>query len=515
MIATDSAPTTRQKLLDIDDLAVTLDTHRTQQQRIVHCHGVFDLLHIGHIRHLERAKRFGDILVVTITPDRYVNKGPHRPVFSEALRAEAIAALDCVDYVAMNQGPRATEAIVRLRPTFYVKGAEYRDTDKDRTGGIVEEEAAISAVGGHLVFTDDLTFSSSHLLNRYSSMFNAEVREYLAGFTDRYSTESVLQFLEAAPSLKVLVIGEAIIDTYQYCMAIGKSSKEPMLALKQMSHETFAGGILAVGNHVSNFCNQVSLLTVLGEQQSHEAFIRAALNENIEPIFLYRTDAPTIVKKRFIEEYTFTKLLEIYEMNDAPLDAARDAQLCAVLYEMLPQFDVVIVVDFGHGMLSREAIDILCNRAPFLAVNAQSNAGNLGYHTISKYPCADYVTMAENEIRLEARDRSSHLYDIIREVSERLKCPRVVVTRSKHGCVCYSRDEGFYNIPAFAGQVVDRVGAGDAFLALTALCAVQHAPMEVIGFIGNAVGAQAVVTVGHRTAVERVPLMKHIESLLK
>ena len=266
---------------------------------------------------------------------------------------------------------------------------------------------------------------------------------------------------------------------------------------------------------MANFCDHVGLVTFLGTENSQEEFISEKLNSKIEKMFLYRKNSPTIVKRRFVESYFFTKLIEVYEMNDGALDKADNARLCATLREQLPRYDVVIVVDFGHGMLSREAIDILCSKARFLAVNAQSNAGNLGYHTISKYPRADYACMAENEIRLEARDRQGDLGEMILDVSRRLACERVVATRGKHGCLCYNEDEGFFEVPAFAGQVVDRMGAGDAFLSLTALCVAQQAPMEVVGFIGNAVGAQAVATVGHRRPIERVTLFKHIESLLK
>ena len=159
------------KIKEIGDLAELLTSFRAENKTIVHCHGVFDLLHIGHIRHFEQAKRLGDILTVTVTPDRYVNKGPHRPVFSEDLRAEAIAALDCVDYVAINRWSTAVEAIELLRPAFYVKGPDYREAEKDHTGGIALEESAIKSVGGELVFTDDITFSASSLINRHLPVF--------------------------------------------------------------------------------------------------------------------------------------------------------------------------------------------------------------------------------------------------------------------------------------------------------------------------------------------------------
>ena len=400
------------KIKEIEELAEVLSSLRTEK-KIVLCHGVFDLLHIGHIRHFEQTKRLGDVLVVTVTPDRYVNKGPHRPVFSEDLRAEAIAALDCVDYVVINKWPMAMEAIQLLRPDFYVKGSEYREAEKDGTGGITLEEAAIKSMGGQLAFTDDITLSTSSLISRYLPLFPKEVSDYLAGFAARYSADDALRHLERAKSLKVLVVGEAIIDEYQYCQAIGKSSKEPMLAVKHLSAEKFAGGILAVGNHVANFCDHVGLVTFLGTENSQEEFVREKLNRKIEKIFLYRKNSPTIVKRRFIEGYFFTKLLEVYEMNDGALEEADNEMLCTMLSDHLPKYDVVIVVDFGHGMLSTEAIDILCSKARFLALNAQSNAGNLGYHTISRFPRADYVCMTENEIRLEARDRRGDLRKMI------------------------------------------------------------------------------------------------------
>lgn len=503
------------KIKELEELAEVLASLRAESKKIVHCHGVFDLLHIGHIRHFEQARKLGDVLAVTVTPDRYVNRGPHRPVFSEVLRAEAIAALDCVDYVAINKWSMAVETIKLLRPDLYVKGSEYREPEKDCTNGITLEEAAVNSVSGQLAFTDDITFSSSNLINRYLPVFPKAVREYLSWFSARYSPDDVLRYLKNAQSLKVLVIGETIIDEYQYCDSIGKSGKEPILATLYRSTEKFAGGILAVANHVSNFCNNVGMLTMLGAEDKQEEFVREKVNSKVDMMFLYKANAPTILKRRFLESYLLQKLFEVYEMNDEELNQTQNQELCAMLDESIPHYDVVIVVDFGHGMLSREAIAVICSKARFLAVNTQANAGNRGVNVISKYSRADYISLTEGEIRLEARDRQGELREMAMAISRRLACDRMVVTRGKHGCLCYSEEEGFIEVPAFAGQVVDRIGAGDAFLSITALCVAQKAPMEVIGFIGNAVGAQAVATIGNRESIERVSLFKHIESLLK
>jgi len=515
MTMDDGANRTRNKIKALEELAGIAASLRAEKKKVVHCHGVFDLLHIGHIRHFEQARRLGDILIVTVTPDRYVNKGPHRPVFREELRVEAVAALECVDYVALNKWPMAVETIQLLKPDFYVKGSEYREAEKDITRGIALEEAAIRSVGGQLAFTNDITFSSSNLINRHLPIFQKEVSDYLAGFAARYSTGEILGYLERARSLRVLIVGEAIIDEYQYCETMGKSGKEPILAARYVSTERFAGGSLAVANHVAAFCDHVRLLTFLGQRDSQEDFIREKLNPRIDPIFLYAEDAPTILKRRFVEVYPFQKLFELYVMNDMEGNPAESQRLCAQLQQLLPDYDVVIVMDYGHGMIGPEAVEVLCSQARFLAVNTQVNAGNHGFNTVSKYFRADYLCVSEQELRLDARGRRRDLRSMVLEVAEKLSCEWILITRGQKGCLAYGKKEGFFEVPAFAGRVVDRIGAGDSVFSVTALCVVQKAPMEVVGFIGNAVGAQAVAVVGNRQPIERVPLFKHIESLLK
>jgi bifunctional ADP-heptose synthase (sugar kinase/adenylyltransferase) len=256
-------------------------------------------------------------------------------------------------------------------------------------------------------------------------------------------------------------------------------------------------------------------MTFLGEEGSQEKFIGENMNDEIEKIFLYKKNAPTIVKRRFIDQYSFTKVLEIYEMDDRELSAEEDEKYYSLLSERLPEFDVVIVVDFGHGMMSARAIEVVCEKSRFLAVNAQSNAGNIGYHTISTYPRADFACMAENEIRLETRDRRGNLNEMILRVSKLLSGGRVAVTRGKFGSVCYGPQEGFNECPALAGEVVDRVGAGDTFLSLAAPCVARGVPLDVVNFIGNVAGAQAVATVGNRSPLRPVPVFRNIESLLK
>lgn len=320
--------TTSSKIKKLDELAKTVGGLQAAGQKIVYCHGVFDLLHIGHIKHLEAARKLGGVLVVTLTPDRFVNKGPHRPAFPERLRAEALAALACVDFVAVNEWPTAVEAIELLRPDYYVKGVPREADKRGRSVGMEAEEKAIQAAGGKLVLTDEESFSASALINRFMDVFTPATKAFLEQFRARHRPEEVIGCLQAIRKLKVLVIGETIIDEYQFCSVLGKAGKEPVLAALHNRTEQYAGGVLAIANHVSNFCDQVTLLSALGERDSFEDFARSKLNQNVRAHFVRVPGAPTIVKRRFLEEYLAAKLFEVYVMRNEAMPAETEEQFC-------------------------------------------------------------------------------------------------------------------------------------------------------------------------------------------
>lgn len=504
------------KIRSIDDLAETVRELKRNGRSVVHCHGVFDLLHPGHIRHFEAARHEGDVLVVTVTRDEHVNKGPGRPVFNQRLRAESIAALERVDFVAVSEWPTAVELIERLRPDVYAKGDEYANAADDITGKIEDEARAVQAVGGRIHFTQDkVVFSSTRLLNEYFAVYPDEARDFLSAFHQRHSSDDVIRRLKDLRRLKALVIGDAIVDEYCYCHVLGRSPKDVFMTTQFLREEAFAGGALAAANHAAGFCDEVHLITGLGRQDSREEFIRQHLKPNVQPVFVYRDDAPTTVKRRFLEPAFLRKMFEICSLNDAYLPELTTRELHRALETRLADCDVVIAADFGHGLLGAETVQLMCGQARFLAVNTQTNSANTGYNLITKYPRADYVCIDEPELRLATGDRFQELQALILEIGERLNCDKITITRGHEGAMTYDRAQGFTTIPVFSHEVVDTMGAGDAFLAVTAPCVAAGYSMDMAGFIGNAVGALAVRIVGNRSSVEPVPLFKFVAALLK
>ena len=191
------------KIRSIGTLAKIVAELKDSGNRIVHCHGVFDLVHLGHIRYFSSAKKEGDILVVTLTADKYVKRGPGRPIFDASLRAETLASLAVIDFVAIIYSPTAIESIRAIKPDVYAKGPDYKDRDKDVTGKIYDEEEVVKSVGGKLFITDDITFSSSKLINDYFDVYPPEIREYLNCIRQKYTADFITEKLYSLNKLKV------------------------------------------------------------------------------------------------------------------------------------------------------------------------------------------------------------------------------------------------------------------------------------------------------------------------
>ena len=502
------------KIVSFDVLTEKLAEVRKENKRIVLCNGMFHSLHVGHMRYLRRARDHGDIVVVSITGDKWIEENSHTG-FEEGLRAEAVASLDMIDFVVINPFKEVVELIERIKPTVFMRGFESAENGIDKERATEQEKMILEKIGVELVVGEEYDFTSTVQINRYLSSLPEDIQNYLRIFKQRYSIDELLRTVSSMKDLKVMVIGDTILDEYRYCTAIGKSSKDPTLVLKYESSDVFAGGVLAVANHVANFVGRVDLVTVLGQVEGREGFIRAHLKENIRPQFVLRPNAPTLTKQRFLDGYSMNKLLEVYIMDDSSLDEQREKEFFDLVKAKTLEYDLIIAADFGHGAISSNLRNLLSESARFLAVNAQSNAGNRGYNNITKYRKADYVSIAEHEIRLELRDLTGKLWPMVNLLAERMGCRKFAVTRGQKGCLVHDRQEGgFIQVPSFAQRVIDRVGAGDAFFAITSLAAVLDAPAEVTGFFGNVAGSLAVEIMGNQKSVGYQKIIDYLHRLL-
>ncbi|MDH5748648.1 MAG: PfkB family carbohydrate kinase [Rhodospirillales bacterium] len=507
----------RDKIRSVKELGEISTQAKAMGLKVVLCHGVFDLLHMGHIRHLENARHEGNVLFVTVTADKHVNKGPGRPVFTEQLRAEMLAALEYVDWVAVNDASSAEPVLSTIRPDVYVKGSDYKNANEDVTGKINAERETVLEYGGKVVFTDDITFSSSNLINKYLNIHEPTLHDFLEGMREKNILPTLFESLDKLTNLRVLFVGDAIIDDYQYVRPLGKSPKENMIATLFEEREIFAGGVFAAANHVADLCKSVEVITSFGSHDSFEELARDTLKQNVKLHAFHRKEAPTTRKTRFIDtSYAMRKMFEVYFMDDAPLFSEEELELNALIESRIKDADVVVVTDFGHGLLNNGTVELLIENAKFLAVNTQTNSANHGFNVISKYRKADYICIDGPEARLAVHDNLSDLDEIIsKRLPEVIDCPKIMVTVGKHGSIAYEKGAGINKTPALTSTIVDTVGAGDAFFSVTAPLVAAGVPMDQVSFLGNAVGALKVEIVGHRSSVEKIPLIKFLTALLK
>ena len=505
-----------KKISSINSLEKKVIKLKKQKKKVVLCHGVFDLLHLGHLRHLEEAKKLGDYLIVSITPNKFVEKGPGRPVFSEHLRAEALSHLNVVGSVVINTSGTASDIIKKIKPNIYCKGPDYKKNSDDITGEIKNEISSIKSVGGKIHYTHGETFSSSKIINQFGKIQTTSQKNFIKKIKKIYSFNEIKAFIDTFKKIKTLVIGETIIDQYTFCDALGKSGKEPVLVLKDLKTEEYLGGAAAISRHISTFCEKVTLLTMIGQKEEYLKFIKNKLNKNINLKYINKKDSPTIVKKRFLDSVSNNKVLGVYKLNDDQLNLKDEKLFSETLKEELPKYDLVIVSDYGHGFISRKSANLICRYSKSLSLNAQINSSNIGYHSMKNYTNINCVIINEKEIRHELRDRNSNIEDLMKKLSSEQKIKNLIVTRGSLGLILYnSKKDNFDHCEAFAKTIKDKIGAGDALLSILSLCLSKKMDLKLSTLIGSLAAAYSVENIGNKEFIQKSKLVKSIQHILK
>ncbi|HOI41548.1 MAG TPA: PfkB family carbohydrate kinase [Elusimicrobiales bacterium] len=352
------------------------------------------------------------------------------------------------------------------------------------------------------------------IIAQFLGLYPPATRRYLAGIGSRYGADTITAALKALGKKRALVIGDGILDEYHYCESMGRSSKEPLVVQRYLNEEVFAGGAFAAANHIAELCGKVTLVSVLGDRDRRENFIRGRLGRNVRPRFFTRSGSQTILKKRFIEKYSGSKLFEICHMDKGYVSSREESAILAFLERELPRHDMALALDFGHGLFTGRIIRMLEKKAGFLAVNVQTNSANSGFNMITKYRRADFASITELEARLACHDEYGPTEGVLKSICSAIGSSLMLMTRGKHGSMGYSPRHGFVTAPALASRVVDRVGAGDAFFSYAAPCAAAGLPPDLVSFVGNAAGAIAVQIVCNKEPVRSARLFELISSLL-
>ncbi len=418
--------------------------------------------------------------------------------------------------MVLNKFSTAVPVIRELKPNIYCKGKDYKFSKDDITGEIKNEINELKKSGGKVICTSGVVFSSSKLINRFGSVHSVKQKTIIEKIKKKYSFFKIKKMIENFNKLKVLVIGETIIDQYVFCSALGKSGKEPMLVLKDIKTEEYLGGAAAISKHLSSFCKKITLLSMLGEKKEFLKEIKSNLPKNVNFDYINKKNSPTIVKKRFLDHASNNKVLGVYKINYDYLNTSDEKLFSKKLKKLIPNYDIIIVSDYGHGLISEKSSKLICKKSKYLALNAQINAANLGYHSMRKYKNVDFFINNEAEIRHEMRDIKSKTEILIKKLSSQQNIKNLIVTRGKEGALIYNKKKNKFNsCAAFAKTALDKVGAGDAMLSVAALCLKNNFSGDLSVLIGSLAAAQSTETFGNKQAVSKIKILKTLEHLLK
>jgi bifunctional ADP-heptose synthase (sugar kinase/adenylyltransferase) len=351
-------------------------------------------------------------------------------------------------------------------------------------------------------------------MNPFVNDYPEATKIFLRQFKKQYKYQDIKECLSELEPLKVLIIGEGIIDEYHYCEPMGKAGKANLIVNKYLNQETFIGGAFAIANNVAGLVSEVHLVSLLGEVDSREDFIQKKLMPNVKPKFFCRSDGPTIVKKRYIHQYMNQKLFEINFINDRFIEGALEDKIVAYLDKVVHGYDLVLLSDFGHGFISSKIYKVIEENSKVLAINTQTNGANSGHNLITKYHNPDFVCLDEAEIRLAAQSKYNSIDEIVKEIRQQINAKFVITTLGKQGSIGIDSQEKINRTPIFSTHVIDTIGAGDAYFSFTAPCVALGIPLDLVSFVGNVVGGLAVQIVGNKKPVEKLDFLKFVKLLV-
>lgn len=439
--------------------------------KTVLCHGVFDVLHVGHLKYLQAAKKLGRELIVSVTEDRYVNKGPGRPHFNEKQRMEMLRGLACVDRVVLTADPSAIPAIEYFKPDFYVKGPDYANAADDVTGKIRAEIAAVEKHGGKFVALDTEVHSSSALINRFFADYTEDQRNMLDTINHMGGMGLIRDTLNRCQKLRVDVIGECIKDIYRFVRPQGISSKSPSISSQFLREESYRGGSWAIAAHLRDFCKV----------------------RHVQSDYVHQ-------KVRYISEETGQRMFEVCTHPEETEDIKMSLSH--------PPPDLLVVADFGHGLFKGNLEWYWPT-----ALNVQTNSSNYGFNLFHRHKGFRYLTVDLRELRLAYQDRTSSVEELGRKAWEQFKLP-ISVTVGPEGSILFHKGQT-WSCPAFTDRVVDATGAGDAYFALTSLLTHVDADPRLTVFLGNVFAGLKTKILGNKDSVSKASLLKACEALLK
>lgn len=497
-----TADSIRRKVLTRAQLLQYREALRREGKTLVQCHGCFDIVHPGHIRHLQHAAGLGDVLLVTITADAVMNKGGGRPLFTQDLRAENLAALDFVDYVYVNPDATAETLLADVQPDIYIKGREYENNSDPR---FVAERTIVESKGGRVVFSSgDIVFSSTALISameQRENPFNAALSRLIETHDLRPSRLDSL--IDSFKGLRVGVFGETIIDTYVTCDRPDVAGEAPVMSLRPLESVSYDGGSAIIARHLAAMGAHPVLLTAMPMTPQAEAVRRRLTVEGVEVRWV-ECDGPMLEKQRFL--VGAQKVMKLDLVRPIDLDATRQNEWITLVGGVAQDCDAAIFADFGNGLLGHRVLNEMSAAVrPHVKIMAGDVSGRRS--GLLNMKGMDLLCPTEAELRHSLHDYDASLNAVVWKLLQATSTRNAFVTLGADGLIAFERlatqEKGWSSrvrgehVPALAPHAIDSLGCGDALLAAAVLSLASGGSLADAAFLGSVAAAAEVTRLGN------------------
>ena len=458
---------------------------KIKKNKTILCHGNFDVVHPGHVRHLSYAKTKGKILVVSLTADKFIKKGRNKPFVPENLRALNLAAFEMVDYLLIDRNITPINTLKTLKPNFFCKEFEYSSLSRNIKTD--EESKVVKSYGGKMIFSPgDIVFSSTKFLNisepsiEIEKVMNLMISNKIY-FSDLYNTINNLR------TVKAHVVGDLIIDQYSYTSFIGGQTKTPTPSVLLNNYKKYVGGAGVVAKHIKSSGADVEFTSVVGNDDNFK-FAKKDLKKYLIKFNYFIDSRPTTLKNTIISSEQ--RLLKIDTLDNSPI--SNDLTLKILSQIKKGKNDIFIFSDFRHGMFHKKNIPILSKSIPNNKIRIADTQVASRWGNILDFSNFNLITPNEKEVRFALADQDSNISELTRNLQKKMKFKAMILKLGKRGVFVIDRTKkntkSFY-IPSFAKNVVDPVGAGDALLAYSSLAFYFSNCMIQSSIIGNIAAA--------------------------
>ena len=473
---------------------------------IVMCHGVFDVLHYGHITHFEEAKKNGDILIVSITDDKFVNKGPNRPIFDSSIRAKSILALKVVDYVIVSKDFDCINTLRKIKPNFFAKDIEYINKKHSSNKTFEIEKKFLKKINCELIYTHQKKLSSSEIIKFKFKNKDKNTQSYLDSISKKFDYKYIEGLLLNLKKKEICMIGDPIFDTYTFCQTEGISSKSPTLASIFKKKETYPGGVLAVSEMANALGIKVNLITY-GKRSN----LKNKLNKRIKINSINEfQQIPEI--ERIVNIGRMEKLHQMYFFQEY----LHKKKILPILKKKINQFlknkKSIYLIDFGFNFFSLDFFEYI-SKVKY-SVNTHTNSLNKNFNHIYKYKNSKYFSININEYCLDRRlDFSDDIVKLKKYLLEKEKHKNFSITLGKKGSIFFKNKKVFES-PSIFKNVIDTTGCGDAYFIITSILNDLKIDPELIPFIGNVYAGMHANIIANKTSISLEELLKNIKFLI-